>query len=721
MGAHTFGQLIVCICLAVVVLLPAKPVQAQGPDFIEIPLESLNNDQLIALQGLNSSQSLTIPIPKRWRPGDQNWLDFQIKASPLLDATRSSLTISLNNQPILSYNMAQITQTRQHIRIPGNGLTPGSNSLTLMGTLYLPQDSETNCQNWDDPSRWLTIEPGGILHLSFVRQDLQADLANVPELFFEPLEKYLPESARRPALFVLPENSTSDDLSSLSTLSYLLGRHTNTSADWRPEIVTQPQFNTALAANRDIVFIGNAPAEFQDKSGTDKDYVAVFSSPWGGGNSVLIIGDANRQDGYSPAEVFGDRTRSVLLRGNLAFVDHPAPAPRQPFPASLSFEDLGYLDRTVRGIGQHNLIYSLYIPYELQPLLVKLNLGLVHSPDLDMQKSSFTVYLNGFDVAGIRPSSGNSSGAQITVGLPAKRFKPGINFLRISFDLHLPYSSCERTLDSVWSTILNNSTVEITYRSQAPIPSLKHFPLPFSGELRSVLVLPDRYDQSDLGRVSRLAFLLGAAAYEPGYPPDTMTATDFEEKKTLYPNAIVIGLPSENPVIRKANELLPQPFQPGNNSLRDGYGVYLPTPDKEASLGLMQILASPWSKSGTLLVLTGNDMQGLQWTWDVILNPALRKDFAGNLMVAGSGARSVASGDFVSSKNPLAQFQQVADASKIPIIGPILQRNSAAYPGTALAAVVTALVFVIGILWGTSVVRKRNLSDSVSEEEQEEP
>jgi hypothetical protein len=701
-------------------LIPQKYVYAQAQNFVEIPLETLHDEQPVELSGLISNQTLNIPVPQSWLPGEENWIEIKTRASSLLDSGRSSLTISLNGSHVSSYRLQKIAETKQRILIPANMFSQGNNTLTFTGILYLPDDQETNCQNWDDPARWLTIEPGGMLHLSFARRDLSIDLSSFPQVLVEPLERYLPDEDKRQTLIVLPENSTQDDLTSLSTISYVLGTNADTTYDWQPEIMIGSQFNANIAANRNIVFIGEIPSEFEGMASSDKNYVALLPSPWGQGYAVMIIGDKNRQDGFSPASVFTDPARTVLLHGNVAYIDQYLPPTPQPFRNDFSFEDLGYLDRTVRGIGQQNLIYSVYIPYDIDPTLVKLNLGLVHSPDLDIRNSSFTVYLNGFSVAGILPTDPSSTGPLITVGLPAKRFRPGINFIRIRSDLHVSYNSCDRALESVWATILNSSTLEVSYRNRSPIPSLKHFPLPFSDYPGFIYVIPDQYDQNDLGHISRLSFMIGTSPHLLSYPPGVLTAGTFMQHESEHRNVILVGLASQNSATMSTNDLLPQPFTKDGKSLQEGYGVYLPTSDKDASLGLMQIIPSPWVKGGTVLVLMGNDSQGLEWTWDVILNPTLRDQFAGNLMVVGSAHRSEASGAVSGQENPQTIFQQIADASNIPIIGPILQKWGQAFLAPALVAVGTALFLVVCILWVIRVVRNRNPPDTIEKTDKRE-
>jgi len=718
-------RIMICAWSIIALLVPQQSAHSQGLNFVEFPIEKFHDQKPVQFLGLISSQTLNIPVPESWLPGEENWLDIRVRISPLLDLARSSITITLNNLQVDSYQLASITETKQHILIPANMFTQGNNAITITSTLYLPDDQETNCQNWDDPARWLILEPGGVLHLSFVRRDLSVDLSNFPDIFVEPLERYVLDKNKRQALFVMPKASLPDDLNALSAVSYALGTNAGEDYDWRPEIVTESQFNPAVATDRNIVFIGEPPNAVRDAANAGKNYLSLRPSPWGTGNAVMVIGDENREDGFSPASVLVDPARNILLHGNVAYLDQQTRTAPPPFLNDFSFQDLGYLDRTVRGIGQQNLIYTIFIPYDIDPTLVKLNLELVHSPDLDVLNSSFTVYLNGFSVAGILPTDRSSGGTPIAVGLPARRFRPGVNFLRIGFDLHLPHSSCERAPDSVWATVLNSSTLDVTYRNRPPIPSLTQFPLPFSDYPGFAFVIPNQYDKNDLGHVSQLSFMMGTSSYRQNGLPEVMTAVNFIKRETEFRNVILTGLPSKNPAIRSTNDLLPQPFAEDKDVLQDGYGVYLPTSDKEASLGLMQIISSPWVKNGTVLILTGNDPQGLKWAWDAALNPdpALRAQFTGNLMVVGSANRINASGLISNQEAQQTLFQQIADASNIPVIGPLLQKYGQGFLVPILVAIGSALFLVIGILWVMRAARTLKLSnknDVKNEREEDE-
>src|SRR5262245_1972744 len=102
-------RLIICTWSIITFLVPQQPVQSQDLNFVEIPLEKFHSQNPVQFLGLVSSETLNIPVPQSWLPGDENWLDIKIRISPLLDLARSSITITLNSLQVDSYQLANIT------------------------------------------------------------------------------------------------------------------------------------------------------------------------------------------------------------------------------------------------------------------------------------------------------------------------------------------------------------------------------------------------------------------------------------------------------------------------------------------------------------------------------------------------------------------------------------------------------------------------------------
>jgi hypothetical protein len=684
-------------------VLPSTIVLAENSTSIEVPLEVLNSNQIVRLEGLMSTQNLEFTIPYNWKITDQSWLDISVTASDLLSFDDSSITVSLNGLQVTSLQLTDLAGSRQRIKLPANFFVTGNNVLTLDGILYLPDDLKTNCKGWEDPSRWMYFTPQSRLHIGFQKQSLPADLSNFPDVFLQPLDRYIVDSGHG-TIFVLPDEVKPDDLNALIATTYFLGHHAGENFPWSPQIISNSEFTQLKNINENVIFINHIPAQFENAIATEKNAIGIFSSPWDSNKTIMIIFDKDREDGYTPALIFGDWIKRVLLSGNVAYFDQTAEKNHPSFQNKYSFEELGYLDRTVRGIGMGNLIYKIYIPYNVDPTSANLALQIANSPDLDDKTSTISVNLNGFTVASILPDAKNSRLEPIRVDLPTKRLRPGINYLRLSFDLHIPYSSCEKAPESVWATTFNSSTFQLTYRDRRAIPLLDDFPVPFNEYAGVTFVIPNHADTQILLHLSQLTFTLGASSFDIGQPPAVLTAQEYSSAKTNQGHHILIGLPSENNAIKEINDYLPQPFKSGTNQLQDGYGVFLPDIDSVASTGLVQIMPSPKDDDSIILVVTGTDLQGLNQAWKAVLDSKTREQFSGNIMVAGPEAKIATDGDDLVLTN--VHFEQTPMVVNIPIIGKFLQGNGQSENLISLAAVALAGLVTLAALKITPVLSR---------------
>jgi len=683
-------KVILFLIIIFILFTPAIDVRAENGTFIEIPLQVLNSDKPMRIEGLIGSQNIEFILPKNWKVTDQSWLTLSVTASELLAAPDSSITVSLNGLQLTSLQLKDLIGADRRILLPPNFFVVGNNVLSFDGMLYLPDDLKTNCKGWDDPSRWMYFNPQSNLHIGFQKQSLPADLSNFPDSFLQPLDRYLSDGEDR-TLFVLPDEPKPDDMNALSATAYFLGRQGGDTFPWQPQVVTQSQFASLKNINQNIVFVDNIPSQFENVIATQKNAIGIFSSPWDSSKTVMVIFDKDREDGYTPALIFGDWIKKVLLTGNVAYFDKTAEKAPSAFKEKYSFEELGYLDRTVRGIGIGSLIYKIYIPYQIDPTSASLALQIAHSPDLDNKTSSVSVNLNGYTVASILTATENSRLEPIRVDLPTKRFRPGINFIRVSFDLHIPYSSCEKAPQTVWATIFNSSLLQTTHRNRTSIPTLKDFPAPFNEDPGVTFVVPNKVDATTLEKISQLTFAFGASSLYTDRPPKVISAQQFDATEPDAENYFLVGLPSENPAIQKINGFLPQPFKAMSNQLQEGYGVFLPNANSEASAGLVQITPSPWNEHGTILVLTGTTSQGLEWDWNAILDPQAKKQFSGNIMVVGPE-----NGLSANTQSPIAiHFQQTSIVANIPVIGKFLQQNGQSEQIISLAAIALAGLFTL--------------------------
>ena len=662
---------------------------------MDIQLSELNSGEAISLAGLYSSSSLEIPIPDTYMVSGENWVLFNFLPSQQLDLERSSLTISLNDTQVASFRLNEQAGREKRVVLPAEKFQRGNNTLTFTAMLHLPDDNETVCSNWDDPSRWLNLSMESSLHLAVSPNNQVLDLATFPQSFIAPLDRFGTGSMANKTTFVLPNEPSSDDLTSIVTLAYLFGKQAGQDFPWQPVVRDEETFDAAEPDQGGVVLLNSLPTRVGAPATPERDLLMLSNTPWNVTHPSLFVGDIDGEDGFTPVTLLADPLRRVLMQGKMVYVDQEANQQPEAFKNLYTFEELGYLDRTVRGIGEGNLIYRVFIPYQMNIDGALLRLVISHSPDLDTANSSIMVNLNGFTVASIASTQTSAEFTPIEVHLPANRLRPGVNFVRLTFDMHTPYSSCERAPESVWATVGTNSELQLSYRQANRSPDLIDFPMPFSDYPSFAFLVPDAPNAQTMERIASLAFRLGQDAQFTNQPPVVIQASKFKPEATLFRNFIVVGLPTDNSVLKDINRNLPQPFTEDGLGLAPGFGVFLPNNTTEAPIGLVQILNSPWSLDGVLLVITGTNAQGLDWTWETLLDQAKESELSGNLMVVGSDER-LADG---TANAPITTFEDTPDVTNLPVFGAMLQKLQPGDVFPVLSVLEAAVIILLVVLF----------------------
>lgn len=211
----------------------------------------------------------------------------------------------------------------------------------------------------------------------------------------------------------------------------------------------------------------------------------------------------------------------------LAFWSICLPAPVVAQGTALRFADLGYGDRTARGIDAV-LDYYFPIPLGLQPASDGvLTLRFTHSPLLKPDRSTLSVALNGQSLASIRLTADNAENGQLTVSLPIAGFNgPGL-FLQVQFHMRLTDDSCEEVQNpALWTVVSGDSTLRldvqpVTVGTLADVAAL-FAPLPLSApatRLPPTMVLSPPTDPATLNAAGTVAFAVGRWAALAGQDP----------------------------------------------------------------------------------------------------------------------------------------------------------------------------------------------------------
>lgn len=689
--------LVLVICLTPMSVVAAENVR------VNIPLVALNNEEPLEFSGLIASHTLDLPLPDKYQVAGNNSLTLVATSSELLDAPRSSLTILLNGLHVQSLTIEQISGKTSQVDLPLEFFSAGQNTLSFEVMLYLPSDQDGICRDWDNPARWFSLDATSNLNIELQQVEQEFTLDQFPEAILPSFDQFIQVDGTPDLLFVLPDDISDDDMSSLVNTSYLLGINKPDNFKWQTEVVQLDDFDASMAAGRGVVFIREYPQEISLDTKLDKDFIYLGTSPWDPTQAVLVVGDQDEDDGYTPVAALGDPVTQVLLKDHLIYLDQKEYGFGPGFSNQLTLKDLGYLDRTVRGIGDQNITYRLYIPYNVLVREASLNLVMSHSPELDTENSVFTILVNGYTVAGILPTARSANLTPITVSLPSNRLRPGVNFIRINFNLKLQETKCQEEYERVWATVYNSSKLTMLLDDTEPIPTLEHFPVPYNSFPGFSYVIPDDTDLQTLQKLTQLTFEFGKDSDLAYSPPTVIRTGNFNADDLQNPHLILVGLFEENPVLAEVNSILPVLFDPSTGDLEQRAGVFSQMNGDEASYGVIQTASSPWSDDGRLLVISGNSIEGLDWAIDVLLDRQTRSGMTGNIALVGSKLRTA---DPVESEY-IIEYQQVADVSMIPIIGPYLQRSGVQSLSTQVISV--GLGFVIIAVVVILLRRNRNI------------
>jgi hypothetical protein len=251
----------------------------------------------------------------------------------------------------------------------------------------------------------------------------------------------------------------------------------------------------------------------------------------------------------------------------------------------------------------------------------------------------------------------NANDGQWTLSLPSRVLQDGENQLTIAVEMTLPGADevdrC-RLLDDarLWTVLNQNSRVSVPYEIVDPRPALQHLPYPFaqdSGLSQTLWVMPNGYDAVLADDLVRLVARYGAVVETDHLSANVLVADDVEQDDWQGYNIVLLGRLAQNSLLREFNDRLPWRFIDGGDALtrtsKGEPGLQLEL-GEDATVGLIQIIPSPWNKVRTLMAVTGTSDDGVHLAVQTLLdaNQALR----GNLVVIEApptGARRVQSTD----------------------------------------------------------------------------
>jgi uncharacterized repeat protein (TIGR01451 family) len=400
--------------------------------------------------------------------------------------------------------------------------------------------------------------------------------------------------------------------------------------------------------------------------------VQEIVSPWDQTRAILILTGLSDEAVYKASRAMGSRNRFLGMEGPSALVRQVRPLLElsvEPLSTDRTFADLGYGDKMLGGFSQEaNYDFDIPLGWRLTEDAY-LDLRFSHSQLLDYSSSLLNVLFNNEPIATVALNDETALNGKLEAKLSSSQASPGErNRISIQSELQ-PLDMCVNV--DMWLRLGSESVLHLSHKEQE-IRSLDldFYPYPFDqrNSLNDVLfVLPSAPRAEEWEEALRLAATLGSAAGGPDFAPAVALGDTWSEAALSDYQLIAVGRPSRNPVLWQINTQLPQPFQPGSDEIEQQIDEVVFRLPPGLSLGLVQLIASPWNETRPFLAVTGTTDEGVRWATHVLVYRywALKGNLA---LIKGDQINAVDTRDLTSSGVAMAVGTAVPGMTPAPTV-----------------------------------------------------
>ena len=613
-----------------------SPVFAASPGSNQLPFSRLGWTRSVALQGPYASYLSHFYLPSSWK----------------LDSTGGKLQLSINRY--FSNLVAQETPTNVNGIIAGtlsaslNGTPLASFPLQNSGSQVLTMDvpvaawsadlaggDETLALQWDaSPScdsnlaTSVTVDPDSFFDLPHsALNELPLDLAAFPRPFYAPNS---PDNA--PLVILVPAQPARSELQAALAVAAGMGR---LSQNHLPiSLLSEDQAQTADLSQSHVIQI-KKQAVANETAGK----MTLQPSTWNPMRAQLVISGASDAALLAAAAAVNGGIIIPSADPHFAWAETVKPSPHPVYKEDQALSTLVSEGILFTQPGSLRRALNLNLPAEKSVSAdAYLDLDLNHSQLIDYLRSGVTVRINAVPLGSLRLSDVTAAGSVIRLVIPAALLHGGANLLEIEADL-VPRSVCVNpSQGSIWLNVLGDSVLHLPLAGEVntlgvEIGPLSHYSDLLSADLSTVRVVLPAKNPQVWNAAARLVASLGASDSQGGFP-DVAFATDSQDVIYDGKSLLVMGSLNQLPVVDQLNALLPVPLS-ANVAVSLG-AAFRVDPQKVA--GYLELAALPSKPGGVILVVWGNNDQGVVAAANALTSPAQGKKLeGGNIAVVQDG------------------------------------------------------------------------------------
>jgi hypothetical protein len=404
-------------------------------------------------------------------------------------------------------------------------------------------------------------------------------------------------------------------------------------------ILKQLDLPSPLDSNNQFEISGGKP---------DDGVIQMINSPWSNSHVILVVsGNSDVGVGKAAQAISTGRIQPNRV-SNLAVIDKveiTAASATQVGDRTLA--EMGYGNVLFQRRGANVTSYTFNIPpgFTLAPGAY-FDLVYGNSALLNFNRSAIVVQLNNRPIGSIRMSEASASLATNTarISIPVSAIIQGRNVLQIVTTLW-PTDDCTPSglNQGLWINVWPESLLHLPLFPTAitPIVTQKdlgnYLPAFINNPLLSetAFILPGNNLESWRSAIQFAAYL-GNEANGSITDLSVFYGDAVPEAERSKYNYLVIGRPSEMPILREMNTDLPAPFLENSDiPLTSNFQITYRIPP-ETPMGFIEIMPSSWNPKNVILAVLGNTTEGVNWATAALLDPTLNSSLAGNFALVNN-------------------------------------------------------------------------------------
>lgn len=637
---HPVRLVLILIMLILLLFLGGQPVRALSDSPDVVPLSALGMPRDVFLQGPLARTMLRFTLPPEWRlqGGATLRLDVTVLMSNFLVGQEvrnldgiyaGEVSVVLNGVPLGAVFMQGGGQRSLDFDLGDAALTASPDGLH---ELVIQWDATASCSQ--NVAASLSVQAASsYLVLPHQLVSPSADLDSYPSPFFT-----FNNPRPAPVILAVPDDASPSVLQGALAVASSLGRLSGGNLDFN--MVPASQLSREKHANSHLFLLGSA-ADFEPSKGmpvpllpnSSDGVLHGFVSPWSSVRMGLLVTGADDAAILKAALALAAGQVITGRQKNTAFVSAvfapqvPALKVEQTF-AELVGEPLVF---SVAGVSTRKI--SFHVPSgSAIGADATLDLAFSHAQLLDFLRSGIVVRLNGVSIGSMRLSDVSSNLNTVRLIIPASVIRAGTNTLELQVEITARDACSDWRSGALFVTIFPESVLRLPV-SSSPILALRStdlgaFPAPFvENDLSGTTFVLPSDDSDSWTAAGRLAFSLGVQGAGISIPSVQVVPAGGSFALGAG-NYIVVGQPGRAPAIAALAAILPVPFESDGQLssaalARIGYDI-----DPARSAGFLQVAMLPGGTSSVLLV-AGNNNQGLDWASQALTDPAALRRLSG--------------------------------------------------------------------------------------------